>query len=1133
MKSFITTLFFALLFAFNSQAQQCPSEIEIFPSENCLSYYFSLNGDAFGNVIWDFSDAGAEDSGIGIDHTFPESGTYTICANPMSMDCDPICITIDVLCADCDLEVLASAVSDSVLILQALNIPDDAMVNWSQNGELVNVGEITTFILVPGANQICAYYTTDDCPEGVEWCENFYYEEYECPTGIAYDIIECGLYEFYLEGASDVAQIFWTIDGNQFITSGATSAIELAQGAHEISVVYMSPQFPECNELTFSLELLVNCEQDFCPNVITYFPSGDDCLTYTFGINNMGDVGNIIWHWGDSTTSIGSNFVNHTYTQFGEYDVCVEVWTGDCPEGVEICMTVFIPDCEITCPGEIVAENIGCGLWVFSVVPGNSVTGGLWSFGDGTFADPDGNSVTHQFDEPGVYEVTVNAYLNQPCFNNFFIITIEVEECNDDCPSVITYTTINECGIYLFNINNFGDFGEITWFWGDGAMSSGGNNVGHAYFEPGNYEVCAEAWTAACPEGVEICIPLVVPDCEIECPGEIVATELECGLWEFSLEPGSAVMGAVWSFGDGNIGESNGNSIIHQFDSTGVFIVTVNSSLNQPCFNNYFILTMVIEECGEEFCPDEMIITQGEYCGSYNFTVNNTASIDDIVWYWGDGFVGGGNQLNAWHNYQEAGEYEVCASITAEGCPNSMFEICQIIVVPECPDCPTEIVYVQDSCNVYTFWLDNAASFGQIQWNFGGNQVVTAGNSAQTVTLEPGENIIYAVYTAPNNPECSGQTFMITIQVPECDGECPTSLNIQQMTCGYFYFMGWNNSDEVIIWSYSDGDENYTITTSNNGFISHMFMNPGSYDICAVYYSENCEEGIELCETIVVPDCNPDDCTITLTYSNLGNGFFNFIANGSEGVLPLFWDYGNGNTMNATWVTQHQFEPGTYTVCVSYDSTICTFPVTTCVTIIVPEPEECEGYLLSFQSQLTNAGLSVVTFSLTDANGVQFQGGTFFVSDVIGFFEGEVCLPDGCYTLDLTALEGLGINISDLELLFNGLPFDGFVQIVQVSNTEVQVQIDINGDCDFSTGINDDILADIQVYPVPAIDMLNIVIPAGEMVEATILSTTGQIIYRAQLNQSVQLNTTNWASGLYLLKLENNYSTKMQRIQKF
>jgi hypothetical protein len=952
-------------------AQQCPSEILVMPSENCLSYHFELTDDSFGNVIWDFSEAGAEASGIGIDHTYPGPGTYTVCANPVSMSCDPLCITITVACPNCDLDVEVIQQTNEYVILGASNFPDSALVHWTQNGEQVNIGSITTFVFEPGLNELCAYYETPDCPEGVFWCETFLGETNpldDCPTELVIEEIECGWYEVTLNGAIADANIYWNLgDNNVYQGDGLPQIVQLTPGTYFLFAVYWHPNYPQCSNVTYFLE-------------------------------------------------------------------------------------VTIEDC-----------------------------------------DPNPT----------------------------------------DCPTTINYTTINECGVYIFNLNNFGNFGNIVWNWGDGGSNSGANNVGHSYFESGTYEVCVEAWTSACPQGVEICIPLVVPDCDIECPGEIVATELECGVWQFSIEPGSSVMGATWVFGDGNFGQSDGNSIIHQFDSTGVFTVTVNSSLNQPCFNNYFTITIIVEECGELSCPDQMIITPGNYCGSYFFTVNHPGSIDNIFWSWGDGFFGGGNQINAWHSYQEAGTYEVCAEITADSCSNVVYEICQTIEVPECPECPTEIMFVQDSCQTYTFWLEYAYPFGTVQWNFGGNIITAAGNAPVTVFLESGVNMIYAIYSAANYPQCSGVVYTIEVEVDDCDNLCPSSLNIQEMTCGYYYFMGWGNAGEEIMWSYSIGNDDYNFTTSNNGFISQIFMTPGSYEICAVYFSDNCPNGVQLCETINVPTCNPDDCSLTLTYSYLGNGFFNFVADGNGGILPLFWDYGNGETMNATWVTQHQFEPGTYTVCASYESPICTFPVTACVTIVVPEPEECEGYVLSFQSQLSNTGFSVVTFSLTDGNGIQFQGGTFFVTDVVGYFEGEVCLPDGCYTLDLSALAGLGISVSDLDLLLNGLPFDGFVQIVQVSNTEVQVLIDINGDCDFSTGINDDILADIQVYPVPATDILNIVIPSGERVDATIFSSAGQIIYSEQLNQSVQLNTTNWASGLYLLKLENNYSAKTQRIQKF
>jgi hypothetical protein len=1055
MKNFLILFLVSICAPLSINAQGFPTYLNVYPTDSCIVFIFETNESASGNFYWEFSDIGITGGGYLVVHSFPESGTYTVCANPIDQMSGPICVTVEVDCPDCDLYIEVIQQTNEYVILQASNFPESAQVHWEKNGQLMNIGFITTFILTPGENEICAYYETPECPEGVFWCETFLGETNpleECPTELVLEEIECGWYEVTLNGAIADANIYWNLgDNNVYQGDGLPQIVQLTPGTYYLFALYWHPNYPQCSNVTYFLEVTIeDCDPNptDCPTTINY-TTINECGVYIFNLNNFGNFGNIVWNWGDGGSNAGSNNVGHAFFEPGTYEVCVEAWTSACPQGVEICIPLVVPDCDIECPEGIVASDLGCGLWMFALYPGDVVEGGVWVFSDGTSEQVVGSTVTHQFQSSGVYNIAVNSMLNSPCGNNYFTTIIEVDACEDECPtgiefeelscgnfvfwidgaindatvfwnfgngnivqggpeqlqsyepgfytlyaihshpnypdcsnqtyviqfevedcdpnfcpSVITYTTLNECASFIFNINNFGNFGNIIWNWGDGATNSGANNVGHTYPEPGQYELCVQAWTGDCPEGVEICIPIIVEDCDVDCPTGIDAVDLGCGLWGFELGSAATTIGGSWfiSNGSSTVTINGGHYITYQFEESGLYQIGLNAMLVPGCFNNYFITTIIVEVC---------------------------------------------------------------------------------------------------------------------------------------------------------------------------EDECPETLNIVEMVCGYYYFMGWEAPGEEIQWSFEEGGQIHNFTTINNGMFSYLFNNPGNYEICAMYYSDNCTDGIELCETINVPDCNSDDCSLTLTYSYLGNGFFNFVADGNGGILPLLWDYGNGATLNATWVTQHQFEPGTYTVCVSYESNICTFPPTACVTIVVPEPEECQGYVLSFQSQLTNTGFSVVTFSLTDGNGIQFQGGTFFVTDVIGYFEGEVCLPDGCYTLDLTALEGLGISIANLDLLLNGLPFGGFVQIVQISNTEVQVQIDVNGDCDFSTGINDDIITDIQVYPIPATDILNIVIPSGEKVKATIFSTTGQVVYSAQLTQSVQLNVASWAFGLYLLKLENNYTTRTQRIQRF
>jgi hypothetical protein len=466
--------------------------------------------------------------------------------------------------------------------------------------------------------------------------------------------------------------------------------------------------------------------------------------------------------------------------------------------------------------------------------------------------------------------------------------------------------------------------------------------------------------------------------------------------------------------------------------------------------------------------------------------------------------------------------------------PNGV-EICIPLTVNDCDvDCPTGIDAVDLGCGLWAF------EFGSSTSVLGGSWFISNGGSAVTIngghyiTYQFEESGIYQVgVNAMMAPGCFNNYALITILVEVCDDDCPESLNIVQMGCGYYHFMGWGAAGEVIAWSISDGGQVYNYTTSNNGMFSHSFYTQdATYEICAIYFSDDCPEGVEICEALYVPDCE-NNCNLELSYTYLGNGLYEFTASGNQDVELLDWNTSSGLSWTDGWVTQQTFEPGTYKVCAMYQENVCDFPLEACVMITVPEPEDCLGLLFTIESELNNNGPSFVSFSLTDANGMQFQGGTILFTELSGFFTGAVCLPNGCYVLDLESPTAFGLDLLDIEVLLEGLPFNGLVNIVQISNNAIQVQINVNSECDFSTGINDDMLANTQVYPVPATDVLNIVIPAGEVVEATVFSTTGQVIYSAQLTQSVQLNVANWASGLYLLKLENNYTTRTQRIQRF
>lgn len=80
-------------------------------------------------------------------------------------------------------------------------------------------------------------------------------------------------------------------------------------------------------------------------------------------------------------------------------------------------------------------------------------------------------------------------------------------------------------------------------------------------------------------------------------------------------------------------------------------------------------------------CPDQILATVTS-CGTVEASVNNFGNSGNIVWNWGDDSE---TMLlnNVAHNYNNAGEYTICAQGSAPGCAE--FLLCTDIVVASSP----------------------------------------------------------------------------------------------------------------------------------------------------------------------------------------------------------------------------------------------------------------------------------------------------------------------------------------------------------------------------------------------------------------------------------------------------------------
>ena len=92
----------------------------------------------------------------------PDGCTATDCMNPSDFE------------VDCDLDIDGEMTALGSYVFEASDFPDDALINWVIDGNWLNFGgpvlELTPDML-NGAQEVCAFYETPECPMGVWACE--------------------------------------------------------------------------------------------------------------------------------------------------------------------------------------------------------------------------------------------------------------------------------------------------------------------------------------------------------------------------------------------------------------------------------------------------------------------------------------------------------------------------------------------------------------------------------------------------------------------------------------------------------------------------------------------------------------------------------------------------------------------------------------------------------------------------------------------------------------------------------------------------------------------------------------------------------------------------------------------------
>ena len=328
------------------------------------------------------------------------------------------------------------------------------------------------------------------------------------------------------------------------------------------------------------------------------------------------------------------------------------------------------------------------------------------------------------------------------------------------------------------------------------------------------------------------------------------------------------------------------------------------------------------------------------------------------------------------------------------------FPFCSDILVTECNAAFTPQLSNSD---VSTFTFVNESSFEDFQeisfsWSFDDMGSSELSNPEFSFF----ENGIFEVCLQLQ----SSQDGVVTCQSESCEivvisewfnENCPQEI-LHTGQCGNYIFYVDEPNVSSVIWSIDGAVQNDT-----DQHLSHVFDISGPHEACADVTSADCEMSNVICKTVNVNSCVYPMCTLEIDVIDLGNGSYEFTAFGLPEVYPMFWTFGDGASVAATWVVIHHFAtPGIYEVCGSISDPMCSGAVQGCITITVEDVSECAPINFGIDSNLSEGGPLFLNYQLVIANsGEQVDTGFILYSELDQSFDRMVCVDSACYDLIL------------------------------------------------------------------------------------------------------------------------------------
>lgn len=291
------------------------------------------------------------------------------------------------------------------------------------------------------------------------------------------------------------------------------------------------------------------------------------------------------------------------------------------------------------------------------------------------------------------------------------------------------------------------------------------------------------------------------------------------------------------------------------------------------------------------------------------------------MWDFGDGSTGTG--ANPTHNYNSAGPFFVCLTVSNNflGCSASF---CDTVGANISSGCDSYFYSIRDSLNPLTQLFSGSSNSNVTSWywDFGDGDYSTEQYPSHTYQ----DTGWYYVCLTVNN--CNS-AYCEYINVSDGSNDCYAYFYSNTITnpnglIGYqFTYGGTQSNTTTYFWDFGDGQ---TSTAQNP---VHYFTNDSAHYVCLTITDGNCSN--TYCEVV---GGNTGGCQAYFApMDSSGTFFFYDMSSGNIGYW--LWDFGDGTTSNQQYPNHQYSSPGVYTVCLQVGDFFNNCGDTYCETVVV------------------------------------------------------------------------------------------------------------------------------------------------------------------------------------------------------